>query len=147
MDNLLCENGVHISDGVCHSLKCKVINDNCTFIRWCTSDSCVKMTQLANKCRYRGDTMVKKKEIVEVITEEIFKEDNTNDLEEVINKSEIKEEICKVCFIKKNKIMLDFKGYGIEVILRDDFDKFNIGKFITVNYKSDIGKSDFEVFI
>jgi len=60
-------------------------------------------------------------------------------------KNNIKEEICKVCFIKGDKLILDFKGYGIEIILDDNFDKYKIKNNINVKYKSDIGKPDFEI--
>jgi len=81
---------------------------------------------------------MKEKEIVEVKEEIDFKKNIKNS---------IKEEICKVCFIKGNKLMLDFKGYGIEIILDDNFDTSKIKNNINVKYKSDIGKYDFEVFI
>jgi len=135
MVTLLCENGIHLTDGVSHSLKCKIINDNCTFIRWCINDNCIKMTPLAIKCRHRGEIM-KEKEIGKVKEQIDFK----NNI-----KNSIKEEVCKVCFIKGNKLILDFKGYGIEIILDDNFDKSKIKNNINVKYKSDIGKSDFEI--
>ena len=135
MVTLLCENGIHLTDGVSHSLKCKIINDNCTFIRWCINDNCIKMTPLAIKCRHRGEIM-KEKEIGKVKEQIDFK----NNI-----KNSIKEEVCKVCFIKGNKLILDFKGYGIEIILDDNFDKSKIKNNINVKYKSDIGKYDFEI--
>jgi len=142
MNIYLCENGIYLTDGVSHSLKCKIINDNCTFIRWCVNDNCLKMTPLANKCRYRGEIM-KEKEI-EIVKDVDLEVKEQIDFKKNI-KNSIKEEICKVCFIKDNKLMLDFKGYGIEIILDDNFDKSKIKNNINVKYKSDIGKYDFEI--
>ena len=142
MQLYLCENGIHLTDGVSHSLKCKIINDNCTFIRWCINDNCLKMTPLANKCKHRGEIMKEKEtEIVKDIDIEVKEE---IDFKKNI-KNNIKEEICKVCFIKGDKLILDFKGYGIEIILDDNFDKSKIKNNISVKYKSDIGKHDFEI--
>ena len=84
-------------------------------------------------------------------TTDIFNKEFVEKEKEVTNiieiKEELKEQLCKVCFIKDNKLALDFQNYGIEIVLDDNFDKSKIGKDILVKYKSDIGKSDFEVFI
>jgi len=139
----LCENGIHLFDGVCHSLKCNIINDNCTFIRWCVSDNCLKMTPLANKCKYRGE-IVKEKEDNEIVKDVkliVTEKENSK----LILNNIIKEQVCKVCFIKGNKLMLDFKDYGIEIILDNNFDKFKLKNTIKVKYEGEIGNPDFKI--
>jgi hypothetical protein len=160
--NQLCENGIYQNDGICHSLKCKIINDNCVFIRWCVTSSGLKMTPLAEKCKYRGEVMEKTKS---KIKETVDLENNNNDeiindysndelifkqevfQEDKIDSIEIKKQLCKVIFIKNNKLMLNFQGYGIEIILDDNFDKINIGNEILVKYESEIGKADFKAYL
>lgn len=50
-----------------------------------------------------------------------------------------KTETCKVFFTKNNKIIIDFKGYGIT--LEGTTDK----NTLKVQYKSDIGDPDFKI--
>lgn len=61
-------------------------------------------------------------------------------------KVEVKTEICKIKYIKNNKVAVTFKGYGIMVDL-GDIEIDNNKKTIAIQYTSDIGKSDFKYWI
>lgn len=140
----LCENGVYQFDGIHHLLKCKVNNDNCTFVRWCIINSCLTMTDLAGKCKYRGDVMSKRKNKDEFINEDInrvVEDDLKEDFYSLPKKSFPKTETCKVLWSKNGKIAVSFKGYGITIDGETD------QKTIEVKYESNIGKSDFKAFI
>jgi len=139
----LCGNGVYQFDGIHHSLKCNINNDNCIFIRWCVADSCLTMTNLADKCKYRGDVMVKKKQ------DEIEDIELTNKIE-VNNKDGIKEEFiarqpkqktetCRVLWSRNDKVAISFKGYGITIDGNTD------QKTIEVKYESEIGSPEFKI--
>jgi hypothetical protein len=72
---------------------------------------------------------------------------NGDILKEVVEvKDDYKIEQCKVFFIKNNLIAIDFKGYGIQINIKD-LNMDLIDKFIEVKYTSDIGKPDFHYWI
>ena len=81
----------------------------------------------------------------EIVNEEII--DNTDI--EVANISEIEtpmifKEKCIVKTVNSDVIGFYFKNYGISIKTNNSY---NIGDEIIVNYKSDIGKPDFEYWI
>ena len=78
-----------------------------------------------------------------VIKEESIDEDTENDKKEeiIVFKQEIKEENCKVIWVKQNSFAVDFKGYGISFNL--DVGK-KVNEYIKIQYESEIGKSDFK---
>lgn len=65
--------------------------------------------------------------------------------EEIVCENE-KIENCKVIFIKDKSLVIDFKGYGINIKTHGIIDKDLIPKYIDVRYESDIGKPDFKYF-
>ena len=85
------------------------------------------------------------KEDIENINE-VTNEEN-QDIKFNFTKEKINKQSCKVLLIKNNKLIVNFQGYGVEIILDDTFDKENIKDNIIVKYKSTIGKSDFQAFI
>lgn len=58
-------------------------------------------------------------------------------------KLELREENCKVIWVKQNSFAVDFKGYGISFDL--DVDK-KVNEYIKIQYESEIGKSDFKTY-
>jgi len=80
-----------------------------------------------------------------VIKEENIDEDIEIDkTEEIIaSKQEIKEENCKVIWVKQNSFAVDFKGYGISFNL--EVGK-KVNEYIKIKYESVIGKSDFAAY-
>jgi len=80
-----------------------------------------------------------------VIKEDNIDEDTENDKKEEIIafKQEIKEENCKVIWIKQNSFSIDFKGYGISFDL-DVGEK--VSEYIKIQYESEIGKPDFKAY-
>jgi len=72
----------------------------------------------------------------------VIKEESIDEYIE-IDKKEIKEENCKVIWIKQNSFAVDFKGYGISFDL--DVGK-KVSEYIKIQYESEIGKSDFKAY-
>ena len=64
--------------------------------------------------------------------------------DKIIDDTTILQEKCIVKTINIDTVGVYFKGFGISVIAKK---QYNIGDEITINYKSDIGKSDFEYWI
>lgn len=84
--------------------------------------------------------MAKRKNKDEFMNEDInlvVEDKPKNDLK----KESLKTETCKVLWSRNKKIAIDFKGYG--VIIEGETDK----KVIEVQYKSQIGKSDFKIYL
>jgi hypothetical protein len=77
-----------------------------------------------------------------------------NDLDEFEDKDtnlstyEFKEDICEVIWVKPHAFAIIFQGYGISFHTSEEhfLDTTKINKNIKVRYKSEIGKSDFEIF-
>ena len=61
--------------------------------------------------------------------------------EKSISTLELREENCKVIWVKKSSFAVDFKGYGISFDL--DVGK-KVNEYIKIQYESEIGKSDFK---
>lgn len=83
----------------------------------------------------------------DVIEEDIVENIEVSDneiIEEDIVKSIFSQEKCTIKTINVNTIGFYFKKYGISI---ETNNHYNIGDEITVNYKSDIGKPDFEYWI
>lgn len=149
-----CEYGVIKQN----SIYCNLINDNCTFVRWCYNSQCIKNTYGYTNCKFRSEEMSKKNkndtENVEfTLNEEIIEVDSASEYiesgEYIYNKIKYKEEICEILWVKPTCFAIDFKGYGISFHVKDghilDTDKIN-NNFIKVRYESNIGNSDFKIF-
>ena len=89
------------------------------------------------------------------VKNEVEIEDTNKDDIEIINiekeKDEkvvpkLKEEICKVVWVKHNSFGIDFKGYGISIDLNEDYLVKDIKETIKVQYESEIGKPDFRIY-
>lgn len=65
--------------------------------------------------------------------------------EEITTETPIQlQEKCIVKTVSDNNIGVYFKGFGISVLTKN---QYNIGDEVTINYKSDIGKSNFKYWI
>ena len=82
-------------------------------------------------------------ENIDIINEEIIENSDTEIIKEV-QKPIISQEKCIVKTINSDTIGFYFKNYGISIKTNN---RYNIGDEITVNYKRDIGKPDFEYWI
>lgn len=47
----LCSNGIYFNNGVEMKLICKINNQNCAYIRYCTSEGCLKMIGTFIHCK------------------------------------------------------------------------------------------------
>ena len=147
MMNKLCEYGVYQTKGIHHILKCNLINDNCTFIRWCGENQCIKNTDSYLNCKVRRKEMSNKLDKNDDIG---INKDNEviddikkleNDDKKIIIPIKLKEEICKIIWIKSNKFAVSFNDYGITIDGSINNDKDNI----KIKYEGEIGKSDFKI--
>ena len=134
--SIICEYGVYHQLDIHHIIKCNVINENCAFVRWCSVDQCIKNTDGYINCKVRSEEMSRK--IIE--QENIIESTPNGKLEE---KFKLKEENCKVIWVKQNSFAVDFKGYGISFDL--DVGK-KVNEYIKIQYESEIGKSDFKAY-
>lgn len=130
---MLCEYSKDISGNNQVQLLCIITNQACGYYRWCSNDQRIKMTDKYSECRIRGEKMkeVKPKQDVETKVEK-----------EVISNSNIKtnSEICKVVLSKDGDIYFNMSDCGLKY-------KFNanVGDNVKVEFKSEIGKADFEI--
>jgi len=145
--NNLCEHGTLIQNGLDVKLQCNISNFNCSFIRWCSQSSCLKMRNTYVNCNGRRIDMTEK-------TTEKEKSINTEKNENIELKKEVitennpkkntqksKKEKCKVLWIKNNKIAFNFKGFGISHEVKDDIKS----EFIEVEYTGEIGNKNFKI--
>jgi hypothetical protein len=56
-----------------------------------------------------------------------------------------KSEECKILWIKKKSIAVDFKGYGFEILTDKEIDTSL--KTINVFYEGELGTKDFKLYI
>jgi len=79
---------------------------------------------------------------------DFIEEDNLIEEDDFIEEKKEDEKIerCKVVFIKDKNFIIDFKGYGINIVTYGLIDKDLIHTYIDVKYKGDIGESGFEYF-
>ena len=129
---------------------CEIQNKECVLVRWCVNEQCLKNSDNYKKCRIRSDDVGKKKNKIQEKDIIVEKEQKENDVENNvdinIDEKKYKEIKCKVIRVKKDKISISFKGYG--VTLKIDNNPLNIEDgHIKVKYLSDIGKSDFQIKI
>ena len=89
-----------------------------------------------------------------VKNEDKIEDTDKNDIE-IINIEKVKdekvvlklrEEICKVVWVKYNFFGVDFKGYGITFSLDYGYLVDNIKDNIKIKYESEIGKEDFKAY-
>ena len=52
--NILCEHGTYIKSGMEVKFICNITNSNCSFIRWCLTDNCLKMMPKYKECNGRN---------------------------------------------------------------------------------------------
>lgn len=135
--SVLCEFG-EVHD---NSIFCKQVNDNCGFVRWCTTAECVKNSDGYKTCVVRTKNMSKQKETkknIEIIESELI-EENKDDL--------FIEDYCTVLWKKDHSFGIDFLGYGVSFHTKDDnyLDTSFVGNTIKVKYKNIIGSPDFEI--
>lgn len=139
----VCENGVKKSNGIYNSIFCNILKDNCTFVRWCINEQCIKNTDNYIDCRVRSGNMLKtKKDIIDEFESEVI--DNSV----VENEIEYKEEICKVLWIKEHAYCVDFQGYALSFHTSNEhmLDIEKIKDTIIIKYIGTIGKIDFKYF-
>ena len=141
---MICEYGLIKDD---NNIFCNLINDNCTFVRWCYNGQCIKNTDGYINCKVRSKEMSNKLDKNDDIG---INKDNEviddvkkleNDDEKIIMPIKLKEEICKVLWIKSNKFAVSFYDYGITIDGSINNEKDNI----KVKYEGEIGKSDFKI--
>jgi len=147
----LCEFGVYNQNGIEHSLMCSKMNYNCGFIRFCTTEKCLKMLPKYKECRWRYKDMAKEIEKEEIIEKEelIVSKEETKETKEVketprqkkavkINKKE-----CLVLFVRNNKTFIKFdEDNSLEVKFKDGDKSDNL---IELEYKGTFGSKDFEI--
>jgi len=80
--------------------------------------------------------------INEDVVEDLVLQDNIKKVESIKpSKQKLKEEICKVIWVKPNIFTVDFKGYGVTVDgkINSSLDS------IKIKYQGEIGLSDFKI--
>jgi hypothetical protein len=165
----LCENGTYKQEGCSVYLICNITNENCMHIRWCHTEQCIKMSELYKICKVRcSDKMAKNKNNnTDFINEIEIEIDNTIDsnistdlleLEQtnlIIDTQDspislqtdfLKEELCKVLYVKDKSFAIDFQGYGLSIHTDHLLEKEKIKDFIKVSYIGEIGSPDFKYF-
>lgn len=135
----ICEYGIPKDN----SIFCNELKENCTFIRWCYNQQCVKNTDGYINCKVRSELMSKKDK----------KNDNINiestpneEIKLDLDSENFKEEYCHVLWKKTHAFGIEFQNCGISIHVNEkhvlDIDK--IKDTIKIKYKGKIGTPSFE---
>ena len=85
------------------------------------------------------DSIIEDEDNIEL--KEQYEEDNIESVEEF---KDWKIETCKVIFIKDKSLVIDFKGYGINIKTHGLIDKDLICDYVDVKYIGEMGEDIFE---